>query len=367
MASIQKDKNGKWFCRVSYKENGKYKTKTRKGFSTKKEAQVVAAELELQAENGFKTQTEEIIFADYFEEWVEQYKIDTGLSTITENKYLYNVQLVRDFFKQTKLVELTRLDYQRFLNHRGKDKGKDVVSKTHYALKGCLKLALADGLITKDPTYGAQLNHEHDYSSKTKFWSEQEAQQLNQYFLSNCEIKHVMLYIALNTGMRIGEVFALGKNDITREVITINDAYNYTNEHNFTGGKNKHAIRTIKQPSNQLYRFVQEYKLQYQQATSDYLFLDKQENPLISYNALRKQLKKACKELNLPYYSIHPLRHTHASILLYHGLDIHYVSKRLGHSTIIETLKTYAHIIDELKQREDQKLEQAIQQFTGAK
>ena len=71
--------------------------------------------------------------------------------------------------------------------------------------------------------------------------------------------------------------------------------------------------------------------------------------------------------MNLPYYLIHPLRHTHASILLYHGLGIHYVSKRLGHSTIIETLKTYAHIIDELKQREDQKLEQAIQQFTGAK
>lgn len=161
-----------------------------------------------------------LFFADYFQEWVEQYKIDTGLSTITENKYLYNVQLVRDFFKQTKLVKLTRLDYQRFLNHRGKDKGKDVVSKTHYALKGCLKLALADGLITKDPTYGAQLNHEHNYSSKTKFWSEQEAQQLNQYFLSNCEIKHVMLYIALNTGMRIGEVFALGKNDITRMNIT---------------------------------------------------------------------------------------------------------------------------------------------------
>ncbi|QTJ33530.1 tyrosine-type recombinase/integrase [Dolosigranulum pigrum] len=194
------------------------KIKMVNGFA--KEAQVVAAELELQAENDFKTQTEDIIFADYFQEWVEQYKIDTGLSTITENKYLYNVQLVRDFFKQTKLVELTRLDYQRFLNHRGKDKGKDVVSKTHYALKGCLKLALADGLITKDPTYGAQLNHEHDYSSKTKFWSEQEAQQLNQYFLSNCEIKHVMLYIALNTGMRIGEVFALGKNDITRMNIT---------------------------------------------------------------------------------------------------------------------------------------------------
>ena len=368
MASIQKDKYGKWFCRVSYKENGKYKTKTRKGFSTKKEAQVVAAELELQAENGFKTQIEEIIFADYFEEWVEQYKIDTGLSPTTERKYLRTVKTVREFFGNTTLVNLTRLDYQKFLNSRGKNNGKDTVAKTHYYLRACIKLAIADGLITKDPTYNAQFNYDNEPSTKTKVWSEQEAKQLNQHFLNECEIKNVMLYIALNTGMRIGEVFALSRTDITKEVITIRDAYDYKYARDFTGGKNEQSIRTIQQPSNTLYRFVQEYKLQIQKVNSDYLFLDDSLSPLITYNGLRKHLKRVCAELDIPYYSIHPLRHTHASILLYQGMDIHYVSKRLGHSTIIETLKTYAHIIDEMKQREDEKLKVVMQAFElGAK
>jgi integrase len=46
----------------------------------------------------------------------------------------------------------------------------------------------------------------------------------------------------------------------------------------------------------------------------------------------------------LPPITLHALRHTHASILISHGLDPVTVSKRLGHSSPAITLGTYSHI-----------------------
>jgi integrase len=52
-----------------------------------------------------------------------------------------------------------------------------------------------------------------------------------------------------------------------------------------------------------------------------------------------------CIDCGLPRLTFHCLRHTHASHLLAEGEDISYVSKRLAHSDITITYKTYFHFI----------------------
>jgi integrase len=56
--------------------------------------------------------------------------------------------------------------------------------------------------------------------------------------------------------------------------------------------------------------------------------------------------------LKLPVISIHGLRHTHASILLFAGVSIGSVARRLGHASITTTQKTYLHIIHELENQD---------------
>lgn len=366
MASIKKDKNNKWYCRVSFKdENGDYKTKTKKGFATKKEAQVVANQLELAAKNGFEQTTDEIVIADYFDEWIKTYKLGQ-VSSVTEGKYLYNAKLIREFFKNKKLVTLTRKDYQNFLNTRGLGNGKDVVEKAHYQFKSCLKMAMADGLIDKDPTFGAIIRFDNNYDEKVKAWSDKDARILNQYFMANMNMKNLMLYISLNTGLRIGEVYGLNYSDFRNDTLYINRGYDYNINHNFTPGKNKSSNRAIV-ITKQMYELILQYKLKNQKNGSHYPFLDSHNNPQISYNGLLKHLKKVCKETGLEYLPIHSLRHTHCSILLYQKMDIHYISKRMGHSTIIETMKTYAHIIDELKQQQDTMINDLLINFESVK
>ena len=68
------------------------------------------------------------------------------------------------------------------------------------------------------------------------------------------------------------------------------------------------------------------------------------------YNStVNNKLARLCKQCNIPVISIHGLRHTHASLLLFTGVSIASVARRLGHSSINTTQKTYLHIIQELE------------------
>ena len=46
------------------------------------------------------------------------------------------------------------------------------------------------------------------------------------------------------------------------------------------------------------------------------------------------------------------LRHTHASLLLFAGVSIASVARRLGHASMTTTQKTYLHIIQELENKD---------------
>ena len=62
--------------------------------------------------------------------------------------------------------------------------------------------------------------------------------------------------------------------------------------------------------------------------------------------------KGTVKKLGISTISVHGLRHTHASILLFAGVSIGSVARRLGHASMTTTQKTYLHIIQELENQD---------------
>lgn len=358
MASIKKDpKTGTWYFRVSYKDSeGKYRTKTKKGFKTKLEAQTQAGLLESkkQEQPDLSNERDLSIFAEYFEEWVETYI--TGKHSLgTDKKYEHEVELVKEFFKDTKLKDLTRTQYQSYINFRGKNRSKNTVQKTNGYLKKCLSYAIADGLIKSDPSFGVVLHYDVEEQNKVKYLDQAEVDKLLPKLEQSENVKDLMLYICLTTGLRIGEVFGLAYEDVTLNTLTVNRGYDYKDAFSFTPGKTKSSIRTIA-INKVLHSKLQKFKIANQLNNKDYPFLNKRNRPVITYQSVNKHLKKLCTQLKITEITIHALRHTHASILLYNNFNIGYISKRLGHANISETLNTYMHIVKELEQTQNNQI-----------
>jgi integrase len=117
--------------------------------------------------------------------------------------------------------------------------------------------------------------------------------------------------------------------------------------------KNEQSIRTIKMDPKTMAVFKDWFnripdnifKLVFYSPSSKY--------KVLSNGAANKTLETLLKKLNIEPISVHGLRHTHASILLYKKVSIYYVSERLGHKDIETTQQHYAHIIKELRVQDE--------------
>ena len=73
-------------------------------------------------------------------------------------------------------------------------------------------------------------------------------------------------------------------------------------------------------------------------------------------------LERHCNRAKISVISVHGLRHTHASVRLLAGVSIASVARRLGHSSMTTTQKTYLHIIQEL---ENQDIDLVMRSLSG--
>ena len=73
-------------------------------------------------------------------------------------------------------------------------------------------------------------------------------------------------------------------------------------------------------------------------------------------------LARRCRKAGVPVITVHGLRYTHASLLLFAGVSIASVAKRLGHASMTTTQKVYLHVIQEL---ENQDIDLVMKSLSG--
>lgn len=96
----------------------------------------------------------------------------------------------------------------------------------------------------------------------------------------------------------------------------------------------------------------------------DFVFYNLRDG-LISKNAANNKLKELCSQLQINPITMHGLRHTNASVLIYKGVNILAVSKHLGHKSLAVTMEVYAHAIKELEERENEKIRSTISEIVS--
>jgi integrase len=65
---------------------------------------------------------------------------------------------------------------------------------------------------------------------------------------------------------------------------------------------------------------------------------------------LHRTTCRILRRAKLPMVRFHDLRHTSATLLLQAGVNIKIIAARLGHSSIVVTLNTYAHLLPEMQE-----------------
>ena len=107
-------KSKPWGFQYSYKVDGISKQKT-SFYKTRKEAK--AAEAEYLTSTGGSVKIDPVItFADWYDKWLHTYKI-RSVSELTMTKYATSGTIIRNYFKDLKLIDLTRMVYQQFINN----------------------------------------------------------------------------------------------------------------------------------------------------------------------------------------------------------------------------------------------------------
>lgn len=288
-----------------------------------------------------------VLFCDYYRNWISVYK-EGAIRAVTMKKYtmayIWLVKLVPELV----IGDLDRITYQNLLNDYALTHEKQTVMDFHHHLKCAILDAVDEGLIPRDPTRKAIIKGKPPCEKKPKFLNQYELHKLIEDFNLGTEINtDWLLLLIAKTGMRFSEAIALTPKDfdLSHQMLSVSKTWDYKGNGGFMPTKNQSSVRKI--PLDWL-TVIQFAGLIQNLPEDQPIFVS---NKIYS-STINDRLAKHCKNAGIPIISVHGLRHTHASMLLFAGVSIASVARRLGHSNITTTQKTYLHIIQELESKD---------------
>lgn len=291
----------------------------------------------------------DILFCEYYKEWLKIYK-EGSIRPITMKKYITTLYWLNKIIPDLKIKNLDRIEYQKLINIYAETHEKQTTIDFHHQIKAAIIDAIDEDLIKKDPTRRVIIKGKMPKKKKEKFLSLKELQKLIKELDLGQEINNDwLIYLIAKTGLRFSEAIALTPKDFNfkKSTININKTWNYKEGGGFELTKNESSIRTIVIDKNLNEQFKMLCK---NLPTNNPIFI--KENKNIYNSTINDILERHCKKAKITVVTLHGLRHTHASILLFQGVSVLSVSKRLGHSNTSVTQKVYLHIIQELENKD---------------
>ncbi len=284
-------------------------------------------------------------------EYLDSCRINYGLSTHTLRAYRCDLYQFLDWSKKTCRKELSRKNIKAYVSLL-KSNYSSATSKRKYAsLKALMTYLYDENESESNPLLGfkakfnapfslprvipfddlAMLFRTSDSIDASDFWS------LRNY---------TIIEILISTGIRVSELCAIDVDDFDMRLKTLK----------VKGKGNKERIIQVecKRSFERLIEYVdarRERHLQTDQRSDKLPLFINRFGYRLSDQSVRKIIRAICKEAGVSMnITPHMFRHTFATTLLEEGVDIRYIQKILGHSSI-KTTEIYTHV-SEYKQRE---------------
>lgn len=182
---------------------------------------------------------------------------------------------------------------------------------------------------------------------KKKVYSEEDLSKIENYILENPKLRYAPIIIAINTGMRIGEILGLKWEDVNLDIDTIRvekSVWIKNGEVFESSTKTKSGNRKIPITDK-----LHEYLSKQDHTNKENYVCSNKDYPRCYRSSLRTNTL-LCKKLGVESCGLHAYRHNFASRLLKVSTDYKAISQLMGHSSIAITQNVYNHPTDEQKE-----------------
>lgn len=313
--------NGRWGFDFTYQ----HKRYRKRGLATKKEADMMIKDI-LSNPSNSEIKNMNMLFKDYFLDWVDTYKLKK-VTYKTYNRYLRAQKDINDYFGENlRLKDLIQSEYQTYLNFLGEHYTKGTIDKKHQPVKASYRQAIYDGLVDKDPTFNAIITSEIEgMPEHVKYMEDYEYEKFLDLLKSDPRRKALLLYILCVTGARFSEVNGLKISN-----------FNFKNETVMIDGTKTDSAKRIVDISSEDAKYIKKKLFEMDTDMSRSLFN-------YSHSIVYRTFKRLLIKAGIDDKIMHSLRHTHITYLINHGVDVRYVSERVGHASPAITRQFYEH------------------------
>ncbi|MDY0406502.1 site-specific integrase [Virgibacillus sp. 179-BFC.A HS] len=351
---------------------GKQMRTTRRGFKTKKEAELALARIKLQVASGEFRKERAETFKEVYELWLLQYENTVEQSTFVKTVSLFNNHILPGI-GEYKIEKITVDICQKAVNDWAK-RLKNISKVKAYASR-VFNFAVKRDFVQKNPFDLVELPRKRnkqlpDETDEKNFYTREQLIEFLSCLEKETNVKAYVLFRLLAfSGMRKGEALALTWRDInfkTKE-IRVNKALSRGKDNKlYIKSTKTNEARTIKMDEKTMNvlrmwkkKQKEDYlKLGFNTAKLSQLVFSNEKNEFVQPTKTREWMLYVQEKYNLKKVTTHGLRHTHCSLLFEAGATLKEVQDRLGHSDIKTTMNIYTHVTKKAQ-------EQAIQKFSS--
>lgn len=317
----------------------------------------------------------EITLDRWSERWMEVYK-EKSIRPNTKREYVHIYKKnISPYIGGRRINSLVKSDIQQVVDRASDDGyGYERQNKIKVILRDMLQRAVEDGLVINNPVSGIKLRADKKVTARSLTLKEQ------AIFFDHCRNTFYdnLFNVAVNTGLRPGELFALQPADIDFEngFIDVNKTLVYQKYLEDSGKrfhieppKTKQSYRKV--PINSICRTYLERQMELKTVVAqkrpkqqnDYLFVTKFNTPLNS-QIYSDAIKAVIRQINLTrplddqfeVFSGHTFRHTFATRCFENGVDAKVVQSYLGHASLKMTMDLYTHVTEERSRADIEKI-----------
>ena len=374
---VKQDAKGIWYARP-YMGTAPDGTKIRpyRQFpeaSTRAQAQELANHWIEQLSAGGKVKS--AVITDLLKEYIAERKVK-GISPYTVKRWnLFTRSYVGKYLKGRHACKLSVIDLSDFETRlllskekHGQGLSRNTVRSVHFFLRGAYNHWVKNGICEMNPMLyvepPAEEKHEAvaldewDYPNLEKaIASALHPRDQSEKTMRDAAYAFAA-WLALNTGMRVGEVCAMRRRDVFRRMGYLHVCGKVVEldgggleRVDVTKGRKSRNVSMTSQQFVTLFAFIE-----LQDVFSDVFTPN---SPLVSFNGgymrpttVSKAFSRLRDRLSLPKgCTFHSLRHTHATWLLANGANLKDIAERFGHANESTTLRLYAHAMPGRDQR----------------